>query len=258
MSLLTDGRLRAVQWKDLTRLSPTEMIIENSITIPWLSISCILAACHYYIPALPFSFFFFLTGLRQSHNAFHHTLGTTRPLTRLTLLANSVAMLASMHAVRYNHLRHHAYCLQKEDVEGSWARMPAWKALLYGPLFIIRQHMVALRSKDRPIILLELAAIVVLITAAFKFHIAFLQYHVLVMAVGELFSGFFAVWTVHHDCDEENFARTLSNGWKNKLFYNMFYHLEHHLFPGVPTIKLPILAARIRKALPDKTFKEVF
>ena len=33
---------------------------------------------------------------------------------------------------------------------------------------------------------------------------------------------------------------------------------EHHLFPGVPTIKLPILAARIREALPDVTIKEVF
>ena len=40
--------------------------------------------------------------------------------------------------------------------------------------------------------------------------------------------------------------------------YNMFFHLEHHLFPGVPTIKLPALAKRIRQQLPDLRAKEVF
>lgn len=258
MSLLQDRRLRTIKWKDLTQLSPLEMIIENSITLPWLITSCLLAWKHYYLVALPFSFLFFLTGLRQVHNGFHHTLGTPRLLTELTLLSNSVLMLAAMHAVRYNHLRHHKYCLQAGDVEGNWARMPAWKAILYGPVFIIRQHTVALRSKDRVIIGSELAAIAIFIAAAFLLHIPFLQYHVLAMLAGELLSGFFAVWTVHHDCDEEVFARSLNHSWKNRLTYNMFYHLEHHLFPGVPTIKLPILAARIREALPDVTIKEVF
>jgi fatty acid desaturase len=258
MSLLQDRRLRTVKWKDLTHLSPLEMIIENSITLPWLIISCLLAWKHYYLAALPFSFIFFLTGLRQVHNGFHYTLGVPRMLTEMTLLANSVLMLAAMHAVRYNHLRHHKYCLQEGDVEGNWARMPAWKAIVYGPVFIIRQHSAALHSKDRVTIGCELTAIAAFITAAFLLHIPFLRYHVFAMLAGELLSGFFAVWTVHHDCDEEVFARSLSHRWKNRLTYNMFYHLEHHLFPGVPTIKLPILAARIREALPDVTIKEVF
>nr|WP_196893433.1 fatty acid desaturase [Aureivirga marina] len=38
----------------------------------------------------------------------------------------------------------------------------------------------------------------------------------------------------------------------------MLFHLEHHLFPAVPTIKLPELAKRIDKSLPEiiknKTF----
>jgi fatty acid desaturase len=257
MRLLQDGRLRTVQWKDLTHLSPLEMLIENAITLPWLFISCLLAYKHLYLVALPFSFLFFLTGLRQVHNGFHHTLGTSPRLTQLTLYANSVLMLTAMHAVRYNHLRHHKYCLQAGDVEGNWARMPAWKAILCGPQFVVRQHTAALRSKDRAIIIGELAAIGIFIAASFLLHISFLRYHVLAMLTGELFSGFFAVWTVHHDCDEEVFARTLSPRWKNRFTYNMFYHLEHHLFPRVPTIKLPVLAARIRKALPDVKLKEV-
>ncbi|MEO1218871.1 MAG: fatty acid desaturase, partial [Bacteroidota bacterium] len=45
---------------------------------------------------------------------------------------------------------------------------------------------------------------------------------------------------------------------KNLLTYNMFYHLEHHLFPAVPTIKLPELARRIDKEVPELVKKSVF
>ncbi len=261
MNLLHDPRLKTIRWKDLSRLSLTEKLIENSITLPWLLLSAVLAFFHFYFLALPCSFLFFLTGLRQAHNGFHYTLGTSRGLTELTLFMNSVLMISAMHAIKYNHLRHHKDCLGKEDVEGNWARMGAARALLCGPLFIFRQHAAALRGgsrRTRALIGLELAAIAGFILVAFLFHIRLLEYHILAMTAGEMFSGFFAVWTVHHDCDEEVFARTLSSRWKNKLTYNMFYHLEHHLFPGVPTIRLRELAGRIREGLPDLNPKEVF
>jgi fatty acid desaturase len=38
----------------------------------------------------------------------------------------------------------------------------------------------------------------------------------------------------------------------------MFYHLEHHLFPAVPTIKLPELARRIDDIFPNIEKKETF
>jgi len=69
------------------------------------------------------------------HNGFHHTLGTSDVSTAATLFLNSIVMLAAMHAIKYNHLRHHKYCLKPEDVEGNCARMPGWKALGYGPVF---------------------------------------------------------------------------------------------------------------------------
>ncbi|SIT28967.1 Fatty acid desaturase [Filimonas lacunae] len=45
--------------------------------------------------------------------------------------------------------------------------------------------------------------------------------------------------------------------WKMFIF-SMFYHLEHHLFPAVPTIKLPELAKRIDEALPELEKKQTF
>ncbi|RYE12576.1 MAG: fatty acid desaturase, partial [Sphingobacteriales bacterium] len=86
-----------------------------------------------------------------------------------------------------------------------------------------------------------------------------LLYHIIVMLAGEMLMAFFAVWTVHHDThDDPLMARTQRSGWKNRLTYNMFYHLEHHLFPGVPTIKLPELARRIDAALPQLDKKNTF
>ncbi len=261
MSILHDKRLKSVPWKDLTQMTLLDRIIENTISLPWLTISLVLAYFQLYFIALPFSFVFFLTGLRQSHNGFHYTLGLSKKATWFVLFINSLLMLAAMHAIKYNHLRHHKYCLHENDVEGNCARMKAWQSLLYGPIFIFKQHAAALRSKESKTVknvLLEILVIALIVPLAFYFGIPVLQYHLLAMAIGEFFTAFFAVWTVHHDCDEHVFARTLSNKWKNIFTYNMFYHLEHHLFPKVPTIKLPELAKRIKEEMPDLKAKEVF
>jgi len=261
MSILQDKRLRLVSWKDLTRMSLKEKFIENALPLPWLLLSWVLAYYHYYLFALPFSFIFFLAGLRQVHNGFHYTLGTSARATWITLFINSLLMLTAMHAVKYNHLRHHKYCLGDDDEEGRCAKMSAFKAIAYGPVFIFRMHCSALRSKNRHTVRntsLELLAIAVLVMLVILSGINFLVYHIIAMTAGELLTAFFAVWTVHHDCDEHIFARTLSKRWKNRLTYNMFFHLEHHLFPGVPTIKLPELSARIKEQLPDIKPKEVF
>jgi fatty acid desaturase len=79
------------------------------------------------------------------------------------------------------------------------------------------------------------------------------------MVFAEFLMAFFAVWTVHHDTeDSPEFARTQREGWKNKITFSMFYHLEHHLFPAVPTIKLPELARRIDNVFPDIEKKNTF
>ena len=79
------------------------------------------------------------------------------------------------------------------------------------------------------------------------------------MLLCEFLMAFFAVWTVHHHTSENpNIARTQRNKWKNKVTFSMFYHLEHHLFPAVPTIKLPELANRIDNNFPSLVKKNTF
>jgi len=254
--------LTKVQWKDLKTLNNKEMLIENNLTIPWLLLSLGLAYSGYYILALPFSAFFFLTGLRQVHNGFHNSLGTNKFLTWLSLYLNSILMMVSIHAFKFNHIRHHKYCLAEEDYEGKSAGMSWYGAILYGPIHVFLIHKVTLQlgnSTYKRNTILELLSIALFAATVFYFQINFLIYHVAVMILGEFLMAFFAVWTVHHGTHESpEYARTQRSGWKNKLTFSMFYHLEHHLFPAVPTIKLPELAKRIDEALPELEKKQTF
>lgn len=250
-----------IEWKDLRKLSVFEMTIENNITMPWLLLSITLAYYELYWLAFITEFFFFLAALRQAHNGFHNALGTNKGLTWFTLFSNSVLMMTSLHAVKFNHLRHHKYCLQEEDYEGISAKMKWYIAMLYGPVHIFRIHKITweLGNKNyRRNMLLELSAILLFAFVVFYFHITFLMFHISVMLIAECLSAFFAVWTVHHDLDPATIARTQRRGWKNFITMNMFYHLEHHLFPAVPTIKLPELARRMDEACPELPKQSTF
>ena len=79
-----------------------EILIENNLTLPWLISSLVLAYYGYYLIALPFSGFFFLTGLRQVHNGFHNALGTTKFLTWFSLYGNSLLIMSTLAVMAAN------------------------------------------------------------------------------------------------------------------------------------------------------------
>ena len=206
---------------------------------------------------------FFMTGLRHAHNAHHYAMGLPRRATEWVMFAMSLLMLGSMHAVQVNHLRHHRFCLREDDLEARSARMSWWRALLFGPAFPILLHRAALRQGNRNQkrwIALELSANTVVILAAFAIRgEAWLRYHVSAMLLGQCLTSFFAVWTVHHHCEPQGlFARTVRGRLIGRLTYNMFFHLEHHLFPAVPTCRLHVLAERIDAVAPRLAAKKVF
>lgn len=250
-----DPHLANVHWRDLVPLRRWQVIAELLLPLPWLVASLTFAAMGHWLLALPLSFFFYLTGLRVVHNAFHRTLGVSRAGDHAVLLILSLLMLGSMHAVRHNHLEHHRHCLDDDDVEGACARMPWWKAVLLGPLFPLRMHIAALREGSpatRGWILIELTGNCLVILGALGVSGTFpLRYHVISMTIGQCLSAFFCVWTVHHDCDGHGvIARTIRNRLRAIATFEMFYHLEHHLFPAVPTRHLPELARRLDAAQP--------
>jgi fatty acid desaturase len=261
--IFQDPRIRSVCWRDLVPVSRREIVTELLLPTVWLASSLAAAGFGWHILALGLSFMFFLAGLRVVHNAFHHALGLSRFATDLVLWVMSLIMLGSMHAVRFNHLRHHRLVLAEGDVEGRSAEMPWWRAIMFGPAFTLLLHVTALRRgtfRLKATVIGQLLMNVIWIAAVFRvFHYGVLRYHVIAMAAAHCLTAFFAVWTVHHHCDRtHHLARTLRNRVKNAVTFDMFRHIEHHLFPAVPTCHLAELSARLDVAAPELKEKIVF
>jgi fatty acid desaturase len=261
--IFQDPRIRSIRWRDLAEVSRHEVVAELLLPMVWLALSLTAAALGWYIAALGLSFIFFLAGLRVIHNAFHKALGLSPRATDAVLWAMSLIMLGSMHAVRFNHLRHHRLMLGEGDVEGRSAEMPWWRALLFGPSFTALLHVTALRRGTlqlKATVAGELLMNATWITLVFSvFNSGILRYHVIAMAAGHCLTAFFAVWTVHHHCDRtHHLARTLRNRIKNAITFDMFRHIEHHLFPAVPTCHLAELSDRLDAVAPELKQKIVF
>ena len=263
LEIMRDERIRGIEWKDLVPLTRVEVWKQLLLPIPWITGSLVAAHYHQYYLALPLSFNFFLTGLRVVHDAYHYTLNVSTKATQWVMYGLSVLMLGSMHAVQLTHLHHHKHCMDDEDVEAASALMPWWKALLVGPLFPFKTHRlgwsIAKPSQRRWIVFELFATALVVILAFGVWNYEVLRYHLLAMSVGHCLTSFFAVWTVHHDCDRSHFiARTLRNPIKSLVAFEMFYHVEHHLFPKVPTCHLAQLSKRLDEVAPELQSRQVY
>lgn len=247
--------IKAVEWRDLVALTPLEKAWELSLSVPWVAMSLWCYGHGWWWAGLIGSFYVFLTGLRQSHNAQHYSLGLPRIIQDGVLFGLSLLMLASMHAVQVNHLHHHRHCLEEEDDEGAMARLSWWRAILTGPFFFVRLHVSAWRlaaRRKRTWIAIESLAIASVAVLVFCLSDSdALRWHTAAMLSGECLTGFFAVWTVHHGCHANEAGRTQRGFWLNFVSYSMFLHAEHHLFPAVPTAHLRKLARRLDDATPE-------
>ena len=246
--------MHEVEWRDLVPMRRGEGMVECLHPLPWLLASWAFATARLWPLALACSFLFFLTALRLNHEAIHRNLCFRGSGHQLVLHALSALMLGSNSAVAANHLHHHAHVGRPSDLEGKCGKMSGGRVLAYGPLFPLEMHLAAWRRGHgglRRRMLIDLGLNAAAIAAAILGPAA-LRYHVSAMAVAQCLTAFFAVWITHRGCHGEALvARTQRSPLINLLTYNMFFHLEHHLFPAVPVKRLGRLAARIDAAAPE-------
>jgi hypothetical protein len=246
--------LSEIEWRDLVPMSRVEGIAECLHPLPWLGASWLAAHHSLWPAALACSFMFFLTALRLNHEAIHHNLGLPPRGHRLVLHGFSMVMLGSNHSVAFNHLRHHAHIDTSRDIEGKCGRMTLLGVLVYGPLFPLECHRETWREGGtawRRRLAIDLALNLVLPALAVTTGSQALYFHVGAMLAAQCLTALFAVWITHRGCrGDELVARTQRSRWVNFASYNMFFHLEHHLFPAVPVKRLPLLAARIDGVAP--------
>jgi fatty acid desaturase len=261
-TLRRDRHIREIPWRDLVALAPVERWRELLLPLPFLIAARVAFALDGVTVTLLASAYFFLAGLRVVHDAFHSNLALPRRVNNAVLLALSGLMLGSMHAVRLTHLQHHRDCLGPGDVEGNTARRSALVAIAAGVAFPVALHRAAWRIADRTgrrWIVAELALTSGLVALAALAGAPQLTNHVVLMLIAQTLTGFFAVWTVHHDVDpDRQIARTLRSRVKSALALGMFFHLEHHLFPRVPTCHLPALSDRLERAAPALSKARVY
>jgi beta-carotene hydroxylase len=197
-------------------------------------------------------FLVFVAVVTVTHDAVHGSLGLGPRATEWALFFFGALLLESGHSYRASHLQHHREFPGPDDPEGDPARLSFWRAVLDGPLFLPRLWVWAYRragSAERPWLLAEAAWALFLIVAGvllWPWTPALLVYCVLAV-VGSWSYPLLTVHLPHHGYGETPLTQTstLRGRIIPALFLELTYHLEHHLYPGVPSHHLPELSRRL-------------
>ena len=192
----------------------------------------------------------FLTYGSISHDLVHRTLRLPPALNEVLLCAIELMTFRSGHAYRIAHLNHHARFPAADDIEGAAAHMTWWRALIDGVTLQPRLCVLAFRhGRDRSWIAGEALAVVALLVAslaAIPWTTAPATYAAL-MILGSWLFPFITSFIPHDPHGETELTRTrLFRGRILSIVaLEHLYHLEHHLYPGVPHHNWPELAVRL-------------
>jgi beta-carotene hydroxylase len=197
----------------------------------------------------------FITIVATAHDLVHRALGLPRQLNEILLALVGMLVLESGHAYQVTHLQHHRRFPLDDDPEGDPARMSFWRALLEGPVFLFRLWIWAFRHAPtvRGWLLLEAGWFVgfTLVSIVRWPETPALLLYTLLVIVG---SWVYPVATVHlpHKADGDDALSqtyTLRGKIIPRLFLELTYHLEHHLYPAVPSHNYAELARRLEPYL---------
>lgn len=201
-------------------------------------------------------FLIFVAVVTAAHDVVHDALGLSPRGNDWALFFLGALLLESGHAYRTSHLRHHTAFPGPGDPEGDPARMGFWGAVLHGPIFLPKLWLWAFRRSRRET-RRWLAAEAAWALAVPAIGAALLPWtSVLLLYAGLAVAGswVYPLLTVHLPHrgygDTPLFQTRTLRGWiLPKLFLELTYHLEHHLFPEVPSHALPELSRRLDPVL---------
>jgi beta-carotene hydroxylase len=223
---------------------------------PFMGVAVYIIAAHLGLWLLtPIVVFMIFVGVvTVTHDVVHNALGLSKRQTEWALFVFGALLLESGHAYRTTHHQHHRVFPADNDPEGDPARMSFWKALLYGPIFLPRLWWWAYRHNQsqpdqRHWLLVEaLWAVSVPIVGILLWAQTpvVLVYAVMVL-VGSWVYPLLTVHLPHRDYGDTPLTQThtLRGNIIPAIFLELTYHLEHHLYPQVPSHHLPELACRL-------------
>jgi fatty acid desaturase len=193
----------------------------------------------------------FVAVVTVTHDVVHRCVGLSARDSEWALFGLGAVLLESGHAYRITHLQHHRTFPSDEDPEGYPAHISFLGAVLYGPVFLVRLWVWAYRRDPRQRAWLIAEALVppLLIAvgiAVWPWTAAVLAYAVMAV-VGSWVYPLLTVYLPHHDFGDTPLTqtRTLRGRLIPAVFLELTYHLEHHLYPQVPSHRLAELARRL-------------
>lgn len=199
-------------------------------------------------------FLIFVAVVTVSHDVVHGSLGLGPRGTEWGLFMFGAVLLESGHAYRATHLQHHRQFPGPDDPEGDPARMTFWRAVAFGPLFLPRlwwwaYRRNATRPGQRRWLLAEAAwavGVPVVGVLLLPWTPAVLVYAALAI-VGSWVYPLLTVHLPHRDYGDTPLTQTstLRGRVVPAVFLELTYHLEHHLYPAVPSHHLPELSRRL-------------
>jgi beta-carotene hydroxylase len=196
----------------------------------------------------------FVAVVTITHDVVHRCVGLGRRATDWALFALGLVLLESGHAYQITHLQHHRLFPHKDDPEGYPAGLTFLGAVCYGPVFLVRLWWWAFRHSAgrraaRAWLLAEAAAPIIAVVGGVALWTRYpaLLWYAAMAIIGSWVYPLLTVYLPHHDYGDTPLTqtRTLRGRLIPAMFLELTYHLEHHLYPQVPSHRLAELARRL-------------
>ena len=238
--------------RDLSRLTARQRWSTVALPFQYVTAFVLFAWLGWWPPAiLAVAAYTFFSYGSTSHDLVHGNLGLPSWLNCVLLSLIELLGLRSGHAYRAVHLYHHCRFPHPDDVEGAAAHRSWFGALLAGPLQQPRIWWWALRHArhDRWWILGEgIGCAVLLATALIAWSVTPIPLiYVALVVLGSWTFPLMTSYLPHNPegADELTRTRRFRGKVAGVVFHQHLYHLEHHLYPGVPHHHWPTLAERL-------------
>ncbi len=195
----------------------------------------------------------FLADVVVVHDLMHHNLSRSKRTNHVSLTILAALMLESGHALEATHAEHHRSFPSKSDPEAYLATWPIWRVLIEGPIYRYKLWYWALRHGNGSRVaavaaeaMLHFAVVGAAIAASVTGGYAPFTVFVATGIVSSWFFPIVSVTGVHNARAKSQFqqSRTLRGVVVPRAMLGMGYHLEHHLWPMIPSHHLNATAQR--------------